>query len=66
MFLEAISKGNTTTAKVNTYLSTIDYKGVANEYKFTSNGNLDPSLVIVWAFKVTGGTVVADQAAPTT
>ena len=49
---------------MNTFLSSVDYKGVANEYKFTPDGNLDPSKVIVWAFKVSGNDVVADQAAP--
>jgi len=52
MFLQGIDAGNTTPDKLNTYLSTVDYKGVANEYKFTSVGELDPSLVKVWAFKV--------------
>jgi len=51
---------------MNTFLSTADYKGVANEYKFQPNGNLDTSLVKVWAFKVDNtGNIVADQAAPT-
>jgi len=52
IFLQGIDAGNTTADKLNTYLSTVDYKGVANEYKFTSVGELDPSLVKVWAFKV--------------
>jgi branched-chain amino acid transport system substrate-binding protein len=52
MFLGGIDAGNTTTTKMNAYLSTIDYKGIANEYKFTSTGELDPSLIKVWAFKV--------------
>jgi len=51
-FLQGIDAGNVTTAKLNTFLSTVDYKGVANEYKFTATGELDPSLVKVWAFKV--------------
>jgi branched-chain amino acid transport system substrate-binding protein len=52
IFLQGIDGGNTTTAKMNTFLSTVDYKGIANEYKFTSVGELDPSLIKVWAFKV--------------
>ena len=64
MFLQGIKAGNTTTDKLNTYLSTIDYTGVANEYKFTSAGELDPSLIKVWAFKVDNGAVVPDQEAP--
>jgi branched-chain amino acid transport system substrate-binding protein len=65
IFLQGIAAGDTTTAKMNTYVSGVDYKGVANEYSFTSNGNLDPSHVIVWAFKVSGGQVIPDQATPT-
>jgi branched-chain amino acid transport system substrate-binding protein len=52
IFLQGIDAGNNTAAKLNTYLSTVDYKGVANEYKFTAVGELDPTLVKVWAFKV--------------
>jgi len=52
IFLQGIDAGNTTTDKMNTYLSSVDYKGVANEYKFTDVGELDPTLVKVWAFKV--------------
>lgn len=52
MFLQGIDGGNLATDKMNTYLSTIDYKGVANEYKFTDVGELDPALLKVWAFKV--------------
>jgi branched-chain amino acid transport system substrate-binding protein len=52
MFLGGIDAGNTDPAKMNTYLSTIDYKGIANEYKFQANGDLDPALVKVWAFKM--------------
>jgi branched-chain amino acid transport system substrate-binding protein len=62
IFLQGIAAGNTTGAKLNTYLSTVDYKGVANEYKFTSVGELDPSLIKVWAFKVdASGVPQSDQ-----
>jgi branched-chain amino acid transport system substrate-binding protein len=62
MFLQGIAGGNTTTEKMNTFLSTIDYKGIANEYKFTNVGELDPSLLKVWAFKVDPtGVPQADQ-----
>jgi branched-chain amino acid transport system substrate-binding protein len=51
IFLQGIDAGNNTPEKLNTYLSTINYKGIANTYKFTSTGELDPSLLKVWAFK---------------
>jgi branched-chain amino acid transport system substrate-binding protein len=65
ILMQGIKAGNTTTEKLNQYLSTVDYKGVANEYKFTSAGELDPNMIKVWAFKVDNGAVVPDQAAPT-
>jgi len=47
---------------MNTYLSTVNYKGIANTYKFTAEGELDPSLLKVWAFKFDGtGDTKADQ-----
>ncbi|MBU2665754.1 branched-chain amino acid ABC transporter substrate-binding protein [Actinoplanes bogorensis] len=51
VFLQGIDAGNTTPEKLNTYLSTVNYKGIANTYKFTATGELDPTLIKVWAFK---------------
>ena len=65
MYLAGIDKGNTTAAKILSYVNGIDYTGIANTYKFTDKGELDPSLTIVWAFKVKAGAVVPDQKAPT-
>jgi branched-chain amino acid transport system substrate-binding protein len=64
IYLEGIQAGNTTPAKMNEYLKTVNYQGIANTYKFQANGELDPSLLVVWAFKVSNGSVVPDQAAP--
>ncbi|WP_432975823.1 branched-chain amino acid ABC transporter substrate-binding protein [Dactylosporangium sp. CA-233914] len=64
IFLQGIDAGNTTAEKLNTYLSTVNYKGIANTYKFTDKGELDPAQIIVWAFKVTKGEVVPDVEAP--
>jgi len=62
IFLQGIDAGNNTAEKLNTYLSTINYKGIANTYKFTSTGELDPSLIKVWAFKFdASGDTKADQ-----
>jgi branched-chain amino acid transport system substrate-binding protein len=51
IYLQGIEAGNTTPEKLNTYLSTVNYKGIANTYKFTPAGELDPTLIKVWAFK---------------
>jgi branched-chain amino acid transport system substrate-binding protein len=65
IFLKGIDAGNTTPDKMNTYLSTVNYTGVANTYKFTSTGELDPQFIKVWAFKFgADGTASPDQEAP--
>ncbi|MFC7532769.1 branched-chain amino acid ABC transporter substrate-binding protein [Actinoplanes sp. GCM10030250] len=62
ILLQGIEAGNTTTEKLNTYLSTVNYKGIANTYKWTATGELDPTLIKVWAFKFdAAGVDVADQ-----
>jgi branched-chain amino acid transport system substrate-binding protein len=66
IFLGGIDAGNHTPATMNTYLSTVNYSGVANTYKFTATGELDPSLIKVWAFKFgADGVTVPDQQAAT-
>ncbi len=65
IFLQGIDAGNTTPQKMNDYLSTVTYKGVANTYKFTSTGELDPQYLVVWAFKFApDGSVQPDQQIP--
>ncbi len=51
IFLKGIDAGNTTPEKMNTFLSTVQFQGVANTYKFTADGELDPQYLKVWAFK---------------
>ena len=66
MLLQGIDAGNNTTEKLNTYLSTVEYKGIANTYKFTDKGELDPSFIKVWTFKFDAtGNQLADQEVPT-
>ena len=66
MFLQGIDAGNTTPEKLNTYLSTVEYKGIANTYKFTDKGELDPNFIKVWTFKFDAtGNQIADQEVPT-
>ena len=66
MFLQGIEAGNTTPEKLNTYLSTVEYKGIANTYKFTDKGELDPNFIKVWTFKFDAtGNQIADQEVPT-
>jgi branched-chain amino acid transport system substrate-binding protein len=65
MFLKGLDAGNTTPQKMNDYLTTVNYTGVANTYKFTSTGELDPQYIKVWAFKFgSDGKASPDQEAP--
>lgn len=65
IFLKGIDAGNTTPDKMNAYINSVNYTGVANTYKFTSTGELDPTQIKVWAFKFdASGNVVPDQEAP--
>jgi branched-chain amino acid transport system substrate-binding protein len=65
IFLKGLDAGNTTPEKMNEYLKTVNYTGVANTYKFTDVGELDPSLIKVWAFKFgADGKAAPDQEIP--
>ena len=65
IFLKGIDGGNTTPAKMLDYVNGVTYQGVANTYKFTSTGELDPTYIKVWAFKFgPDGTTSPDQEAP--
>lgn len=61
IYLQGIDKGNTDKTKLNEFLKTVQYEGIANTYKFTDVGELDPQYIKVWAFKITAGKPVADQ-----
>jgi len=62
MFLKGIDAGNTTNAKMLSFVNTLQYTGVANTYKFTNTGELDAAYLIVWAYKFKGGDTIPDQA----
>jgi branched-chain amino acid transport system substrate-binding protein len=65
IFLKGIDAGNTTPDKMLTYINGVQYSGVANTYKFTSTGELDPRYIKVWAFKFgADGTAAPDQEIP--
>jgi len=65
IFLQGIDAGNTTPAKMNTYVSAVNYQGISNTYTFTSTGELDPAKIIVWAYTFKAGVPVPDQSIPT-
>lgn len=49
--LKAIDEGKTTTEDINTYLATIDFKGVSKPIKFTPTGELEGSLLFITEVK---------------
>lgn len=58
--LQAVAAGNTTRDKINTYLSTVDYKGLSAEIKFDSKGELAVPAVISIS-KVVGGQITTQS-----
>jgi hypothetical protein len=44
---------------MNTFLSTVDYKGLSVEVKFASGTNELASKVTIWASKVTNGAITS-------
>jgi branched-chain amino acid transport system substrate-binding protein len=57
--LAGIKAGDTTRASMETYLGSVDYKGLAVEIKFASGTNELASKVTIWASTVTNGTIVS-------
>ena len=55
----------TTPEKMNEYLSTVTYQGVANTYSFTDTGDLDPAKTLIWTYKIANGEIVPNAKAPT-
>jgi len=65
IFLKGIDAGNITTDKLLAFVNGVNYQGIANTYKFTDVGELDPTLIKVWAFKFgADGSVTPDQEIP--
>lgn len=58
-FLDAIAAGNSTPKAVNEFLKSYEKQGVTKLIKWDEKG--EPGAVSVWAYKVEGGKIVADQ-----
>ncbi|MFG1652733.1 branched-chain amino acid ABC transporter substrate-binding protein [Micromonospora sp. NPDC049275] len=61
IFLKGIEEGNTTKDKMQSFITGVTFEGVANTYKFTDKGELDPQFLKIWAYTVAGGEIKADQ-----
>ncbi len=57
--LQGIKAGNTARTSMETFLGTVDYKGLSVEVKFASGTNELASKVTIWASKVTNGQIVS-------
>ncbi|PZG21330.1 branched chain amino acid ABC transporter substrate-binding protein [Micromonospora craterilacus] len=64
ILLAGIKAGKTTRPDMLEFVKGYSGDGVAASYKFTETGELDPTQVKVWAYKVVGGKVVPDQEIP--
>ncbi|WP_229400124.1 branched-chain amino acid ABC transporter substrate-binding protein [Micromonospora okii] len=64
ILLAGIKAGKTTREGLLEFVKSYSGEGVAGNYKFVEGGELDPTQVKVWAFKVKGGKVVPDQEIP--
>jgi branched-chain amino acid transport system substrate-binding protein len=64
--LEGLKDGKATRADMLSWIKGYNKAGTATgvTYKFESNGELDPTQVIVWAFKVQAGQIVPDAEIP--
>ncbi|MBB2902905.1 branched-chain amino acid transport system substrate-binding protein [Kineococcus radiotolerans] len=59
ILLDGIAEGNVTREDLLAYVKSYDKPGVTKQLKFDEKG--EPSEVSVWAYKVEGGEIVADQ-----
>lgn len=59
VFLDGIAAGKTSNADMSAFITSYDKQGVTKKIKFDDKG--EPAEVAVWAYKVTGGKIVADQ-----
>lgn len=64
ILLAGIKDGKSTRDAMLEFVKGYTGEGVSATYKFTETGELDPAQVKIWAYKVQGGQVVADQEIP--
>lgn len=60
VFLKAIEAGKTTGADINTYLSTIDFKGISKQIKFEANGEVAKGSIYMYEIKGAKITLLGD------
>ncbi|MFT4288969.1 branched-chain amino acid ABC transporter substrate-binding protein [Nocardioides sp.] len=61
IFLKAFESGASTREEVEEFVDSYEGQGLTKTYKFDEKGDVAESNVVVWAYKVQDGTLVADQ-----
>jgi branched-chain amino acid transport system substrate-binding protein len=64
VFLEAFKAGKTTRKDVLDFVNAYDKDGVTKHIKFDSKGDIETSLVTIWAYVIKNGALVAEQEVP--
>jgi branched-chain amino acid transport system substrate-binding protein len=64
VLLDAVKDGKRTRADVLAFVNAYNKQGVSKSIKFDASGEVDPSVVVIWMYKVEGGKIVPDQEIP--
>ncbi|MEV4415384.1 branched-chain amino acid ABC transporter substrate-binding protein [Catellatospora sp. NPDC049609] len=61
VFLEAFKAGKTARADILAFVKAYDKQGVSKYIKFDTTGDVDKTKVVIWAYEVKGGAIVAQS-----
>ncbi len=64
VFLDAFKAGKTTRKDILDFVNSYDKDGVTKHIKFDSKGDVDASVTVIWAYKVTDGKIVRGPGDP--
>lgn len=65
VFLDGIKAGKLTRKDMLSFVNSYDRDGVTKHIKFSPNGEIAKSEIVIWAYKITNGEIVKDQKIPT-
>ncbi|HEU4422553.1 MAG TPA: branched-chain amino acid ABC transporter substrate-binding protein [Pilimelia sp.] len=61
VLLDGLKEGKTTRKDMLAWVDSYDKAGTSKHIKFADNGDVDPTKVVIWAYEVKGGNIVAQQ-----
>ena len=61
VFLAGVKAGKATPSDMLDFIGSYDAKGITKQIKFDDKGEVAKENIVVWAYKVSGGKIVADQ-----